>query len=106
MSIDKYDVIDKMGIHRNGSEVMLLIVDPLDWTDPLSHLSHLQEKLSKYVGFVKTGQLLEQLPTAKGLPVRIQVLGQHELPASVSQVTASVQQQLTAHGIALDFVKL
>lgn len=72
MSIDQVEIIDSIGVDDSTEQVVLTISDHLEWDN--NHLSLLQEKLSAYLRFVESGEILSSYPNAKGREVRIDVM--------------------------------
>src|SRR5262245_32341666 len=77
MPVDNPDVVDAIGIERATGVVVLTISDHLEWDATDDHARVLQEKINRYLGFVESGELLEQYPKALGKPVRIDVVCKH-----------------------------
>jgi len=79
MAIDEPDKIDIL-FKDNEGHAILVIADHLDWKefDEGDHLELLQEKINTYLAFVDSGQLLQERPEWKGLPVVIQVDAKYE----------------------------
>jgi len=73
MGIDNPNVVDAISTSQDGNRVALTIFDAEDWSDEGAHLLALQAKLNTYFGFVQSGQLFEEYPTAQRTPVVIQV---------------------------------
>jgi len=105
-TIENHDKIDNMGVNKAGDCAILVIADRLTWNDPAYHVDQLEKKLSCYIGYVKTGQLLEDLPGARGLPVRIEVVCQYTLPEMGKRAGASATSVMKAQGIDVRFVML
>jgi hypothetical protein len=80
MSLDKADVIDAIGIEKDGSAVALAILDGWDWSDEAQHLLALQAKLNAYFDFIQSGQIYEVRPEALRKAIRIDLLTRHPLP--------------------------
>lgn len=76
MTIDEADTIDFAGVDPDSGRMMLILLDHLSWDDSApDHLPRLQEKLNAYLAYIETGQIYEQKPEAKGLPIDIKVFG-------------------------------
>jgi hypothetical protein len=85
MSLEKADVIDAIGIDKDGSAVVLSIIDGWDWSDERPHLLALQAKLNAYFDFVQSGQIFEVRPEALRKNIRIDLLTPHPLPESAQR---------------------
>lgn len=74
MAVDDPNVIDILSDDPHG-RVILSISDHLGWSEPLSHLSALQDKLNRYLAFIESGEILEHRPQAaeKTLAIRVEL---------------------------------
>jgi hypothetical protein len=77
MSVDNAAVIDGLGIAKDDGEVVLTISDHLTWSDEQQHFRLLEEKVSGYLRFIRSGQLIEVLPQAVRRFVRIDLIYMH-----------------------------
>lgn len=77
MAIDDPGVVDIVSIEPAGS-VVLTVSDHLDWDNSTQHQLTLQEKLNRYLAVIESGEILESYPDAKGRPVMIEVVTQHD----------------------------
>lgn len=62
MAIDEPDKIDGMGFRPQDGRFELDIYDHLDWSDELTHLALIQEKINNYLSFLQSGQIAERYP--------------------------------------------
>lgn len=62
MSITETEVIDAMGISKDGKGLLLLLSDHLDWENEAEHLLLLQDKINAYLGFIESGQYADVYP--------------------------------------------
>jgi hypothetical protein len=74
MSIEQTDVVDIIGTDRMTGDVILTISDHLDWSDSTSHQLLLQIKMNRYLAFIKSGEMEQSYPNAKGRAVVIEVV--------------------------------
>jgi hypothetical protein len=79
MTLVQTNVIDAIGTEHDGT-VVLSIIDGWDWSDPDDHLVALQDKLNTYFGFVETGELLIEYPSAENHPIRIALVSRLPIP--------------------------
>ena len=84
MAVDNPDVVDAIGIDRDTGDVVLSISDHLEWDEANEHLLVLQDKINRYLGFIDSGELLEEYPNAVSRPVRIDVCCKYQ-PADDGQ---------------------
>ncbi|HLH96422.1 MAG TPA: DUF6572 domain-containing protein [Xanthobacteraceae bacterium] len=80
MSLDNIRVIDAASTTKDGTTVVLNILDSWDWHDPHEHLYALQEKINAYLEFVGSGQIYEDYPNASGRILRIDILSRFPMP--------------------------
>ncbi len=80
MSLDNTEVVDAVGTEKDSGTVVLTIFDAWDWDDQRRHLLALQAKLNAYFGFVESGQIYEDYPTAAGKRLRIDVISRYPMP--------------------------
>jgi hypothetical protein len=105
MSLDRIDVVDAVGTDKKSGAVVLNILDSWDWDDEEGHLIALQDKINAYLGFVDSGQLYEDYPTAAGKTLRIDIITRFPMPdaalaflkeaaAVVSQLSISITHRV------------
>ena len=59
MSIEQTDLIDIISVDQLTGETILTVSDHLDWSDSPTHLRLLQNKLNRYLAFVKSGEIFQ-----------------------------------------------
>jgi hypothetical protein len=105
MSLDRIDVVDAVGTDKKSGAVVLNILDSWDWDDEEGHLIALQDKLNAYLGFIDSGQIYEDYPTAVGKAFRINIITRFPMPdaalaflkeaaAVVSQLSISITHRV------------
>ena len=82
MGLENVSVVDAVGTEPASDCVVLSILDSWDWSDEYGHLLALQSKLNAYFGFVESGQIQEAYPTARGKPLRIDIVSRYPLPTT------------------------
>jgi hypothetical protein len=97
MSVTQTDTIDIISTSAE-QEVVLFITDHLPWEEA-GHLSLLEDKLSSYLRFIKSDQILEDYPAAKNCPLVIQVTMQYEPPHEVVAVLTQAKKFIAGEGI-------
>ena len=100
MSVEQADVVDGMGMSKDGENAVLVISDHLPWDEP-GHLDQLAAKIGAYTNFILGGGVIEALPEAKGKPAVIQIVHQFDPSVSAGNFLGSVQRQLKSVGIDL-----
>ena len=79
MTIGEPNRIDIVGEHPDGTRVLLVIVDELDWSDVDAHERALQAKVNAYLEFIESGQLVETAPSAgHGAKIEIRLVLRHQ----------------------------
>ncbi|NHZ91666.1 hypothetical protein F2P45_22040 [Massilia sp. CCM 8733] len=96
MSLENTEVVDAAGIDKDNGDIVLTILDSLDWGDEIAHLTALQAKLNSYFDFVESGQVFENFPTGEKRAVRINIVSRYPLSANgVSFLQKAVAMGLT-----------
>ncbi|HZQ01918.1 MAG TPA: DUF6572 domain-containing protein [Reyranella sp.] len=103
MSIEETNKIDFTAIDKNGRHILLAISDPLDWSNENEHLSMLQDKLNAYFTLIDSGQLIEKVPKAKGLPVIIRIVGKYPLSHEAAKFLDLAKSEFAKDSITLEF---
>jgi hypothetical protein len=106
LTIENEDVIDTAGVDKETGEIVLTISDHLPWQDSGRHCRLLEKKISRYLEFVRGGQILKQFPQAAGTPVRINLICEHDLTEFALRFLAAAREQLGAAGITFSYGKL
>jgi hypothetical protein len=105
MTVEQTDVVDGIGLGRDGSNVVMLISDHLEWTDP-GHLKMIGAKVEAYANVVRSGQISASYPDAKGNAVVIQLVCKYPPDDAGLQCLASIAEQLEGAGIGFEKVML
>lgn len=103
MTIENSNSVDGMGTSKSDGKVVLTIADHLDWSDEQRHFDLLERKIGTYLGFIKSGQLLEKMPAAQGRAVRIEVFYQYEPSFMGLRFLNAAKQQLQDMGVELAY---
>lgn len=102
MSIEQVNVVDAIGVDERTGNVVLTIMDQLDWSsNEEEHLFLLQEKINTYLAFVESGEILESYPEAKGRRVVIDVVGKHMPSAKAIDFIQKVTGLIDSTGMAI-----
>ena len=62
MAIGDPLAVDALGIEPDTGHALLVIIDDLDWSNPMEHINALQQKISAYVAFIQSDHLEKELP--------------------------------------------
>ena len=103
MSIEESGMIDSMGVSRVDQKAVLLISDHLEWVEEGRHFSLVQQKISSYLDFIRSGQLLEVLPRAEGRPIRIELAYKYQPTESALGFLNATKEQLAGTGLEFTF---
>ncbi|MBP9204189.1 MAG: hypothetical protein KBG28_09515 [Kofleriaceae bacterium] len=94
--------VDRIGIKRESGQVVLTILDDLEWDVGNEHILVLQDKLNMYLGFIESGEMLEAYPDSNGRSAEILIVFKHGSPTPLAlEFLARVRQTLSGAGIAL-----
>lgn len=103
MSLQNSQVVDAIGIDILTGEVVLSIIDHLDWKEEKIHLLKVQAKLNLYFSFIESGQVLETYPESSGRAARIDIIGKHPLPDSARHLLKLTDQAAQPLNIKVNF---
>lgn len=102
MSVDQTHVVDAMGIDSQTGDMVLTIVDHLEWSvSGKDHLLLLQEKLNSYLSFVESGEILQAYPDAGGRSIVIDVVCKYTLTEPATQFFAQAEPIVQEAGMKL-----
>ena len=99
MTVEQNDIIDGVGVERDGSAVVLVISDHLPWD--AEHIRVLRGKLEAYVDAVLSGRLAHSYPAATGKPVVIDLVWREEPTPVARTFLASAREQIGRAGMML-----
>ena len=105
MTVEQTDVVDGIGLGRDGSNVVMLISDHHEWTDP-EHLRMIGAKVEAYANAALSGQISASFPAAKGKPFVIQLVCKYPPDDAGLQCLAAIAGQLEGVGIGFEKVVL
>jgi hypothetical protein len=80
MSVEDRNKIDIIFLEEENHRVVLVITDHLNWKEDMDegeHLLLLQNKINAYLYFIESGQMVQNTPEWKDIPVVIQVDAMH-----------------------------
>lgn len=103
MAIDDVNTVDAVGIEPETGHAMVVISDHLDWSDPVAHINALQQKITAYLGFIQSGQLVQSVPEAEGRKPKIGIIQQFEPPENILPILSGIGEQLAALGVEFGF---
>ena len=100
MTVEQPDVIDIVSFGE--ANCILTIADHLPWDKVEEHLVCLQEKLNTYLDFVRSGELYEKYPKARGLPVLISIVMKYPAPEHAQWFFTKVEPVIENEGLQLE----
>lgn len=107
MTIADAGVVDNLGIEKGTGRIILTVLDDLDWSEETEHLMLLQGKLNKYLAFIESGEVFDQLQERLGLcsapetAIGIEILAKYT-PSEQGQAFLSyAQNMITRAGFSL-----
>lgn len=106
MTIENTEVVDGAGTDKATGEIILTISDHLSWEDEERHFRLIEKKISRYLDFVRSGQVLKSFPQAEQAPVRIKLIHQYPLTDSASKFLSAAQRQLEGLSIGFTYGQL
>jgi hypothetical protein len=99
MAIDDPNTVDGIGTETSTEEIVLVISDHLDWTDPQAHLAALQDKANAYLGFIESGDIYQNYPDARGRRIRIDLITEFPIPAEVARHFSAISEATEHYGV-------
>ena len=100
MSVLDYQTVDQCGRSKEGSALLIMYCPGLLGQD--YQFEDVAEKAEVYLEFVETGQLLENFPECKGLPVTFQVSCQFWPHTSYKPRFVKMARQLSEYNVKLE----
>lgn len=97
MTIEQIDTVDAIGVDKESNEVILTLIDHLEWDD--QHMLLLQDKINTYLDFVESGQLVDIYPDAINKQVRINMVCIYKL----SELAVEFIRKVNSLGIKLTY---
>lgn len=101
MSLLVPNKLDDHGVSLDDKNLILTIIDDLDWEDGRDHLLKLQTKINYYLGAIESGQLYEAYPQYQGLNIEFLILSQYIVPTEGIEFLRKVANLFTEAGYGL-----
>lgn len=99
--LDK-ETVDGIALTQDGTGLVLLITDHLDWSNEYAHLLALQEKINAYILFCEEHQY-QQIYKNNAIEYAIvEIHFRHEPTATAMKFLEQVQRQLTELGMTIE----
>jgi len=106
MTIENPNVVDGMGLSKEDGKAALMIYDHLGWDDEKRHIEILENKINAYLGFIRSGQIIEEFPESDGREIRVDLILQHEPSELGFRFLLAAQQQASSQGFELAYKRL
>lgn len=106
MTIEQVDVVDAISTRSEDGVVVLTISDHLSWEEKTVHSTALEKKLESYVEFVRSGQLLENYPSARGRGVEIEIILKHSPDKDGQRLLDKAREAIVAAGLEFSYKTL
>ena len=98
MTVEQADIVDGIGVRRDGSAVEMTISDHLEWDDP-RHAGLLAAKIEAYANAFLSGELARSYPAATGKPACIKLVYLHSPSREAERLLNNIAQHLSDVGI-------
>lgn len=94
MTVEETNRVDIVGLEEATGTVRLIMTEHRDWTDCSRQLTDLAAKLDSYIQYVASGQLYDEEPDWRELPVAFDLYCLFEPPEALHPVFARLAQEL------------
>jgi hypothetical protein len=99
--------VDWLGIENDTDNIVLTVVDDLDWANETDHLLALQEKLNTYLAFVESGEVFDRLSdtigrsVARDTPIKVSILSKYPPTSRAGAFLEHAREAFEGAGFAL-----
>jgi hypothetical protein len=104
-TVEDTEVVDFISLDRANSRVLLTVSDHLPWADEQQHLELLDAKLSAYLSFAQSEQMLQELSRRFGgvrpKEVRVEIVAKYGLTPRACEFLAGAQAVFAEAGLEL-----
>ncbi|MCE2573111.1 DUF6572 domain-containing protein [Motilimonas eburnea] len=94
MSVEQLDTVDLISIDKENETLVLTILDALEWDEEDVHLYTLQTKINTYLEFIRTGEVYQAEPEAKGMRMAIEAMFKYRPHQAGEDFLAKVETML------------
>src|SRR5947207_15419501 len=108
MTLSQEAVIDWLGLEKDTGDVVLMIVDDLDWSDEQDHIRQFQQKINLYADVIDSGEVFERVSqianrdVSRTTPVKIVALMKYPVNQEGGEFLDYVKSRLAVEGITFD----
>jgi hypothetical protein len=107
--LEQTDTVDFLGVEKGTGVVMVTLVDDCDWSNESRHLQLLQSKLNRYLDFIESGEVYQELlrttgyEVAVGSPVTISILAKFPFQGEGQRFLDHVERVAREAGVRFSF---
>jgi hypothetical protein len=102
MSLLEKNKVDALGIDEKGN-LLMLIIDEVNWKDKREHLICLQDKINNYVAFIETKQYRQTYPSKNFDEFIIRISFLYKIPKKCVKFLNEVNKQLNSYSIFVEY---
>jgi len=106
MTIERADIVDFIKTEKATGIIRLTISDHLNWSREDDHLKLLKKKIATYLGFIRSGKILEHYPSAKGKKIRIDIITKYPPSDKFILLVNSIRKEIEEEGYELSYETL
>lgn len=99
MAVDEIDKVDGMG--KQSNQLVLLIVDHVEWSAEYNHLIVLQEKINAYLNFIESKQYQSTYPNEEFSQFVIDIHFKYNITPKCEQFLESIASQVEQFNIKI-----
>ncbi len=96
MSVTDSGKVDGIAVEKDGKTLRLLITDHLDFSDEMSHLLTLQNKINSYLGFIESEQYRDIYPEYGISNIIIEIHFKYKITDNCKKFIDVVNNQISA----------
>jgi hypothetical protein len=106
MTVSQQGVIDWLGVEKETGDIVLTVVDQLDWSDEREHIRLLQEKLNTYLACIESGEVFTRVKELggegrSGTPIKVAIVARFDLTAQAQAFLRHATHIFAGVGVAL-----
>ncbi len=101
MSVCETRIVDAIGVEKASGKVVLTVSDHLEWNT--EHMTVLQDKISTYLAFIESGELIATYPDARARQPVVDVVCKHEPSTDALEFFTKVTAALRAVRVEFRF---
>jgi hypothetical protein len=99
MSVVEKKEIDGIGKSKDGSTLVFMIADHLEWDDEFWHLNILQDKINSYLEYIETNQFSDIYPNDEFKFYHIEISFKYKITDKCKKFLETVQKQIENYNI-------